>query len=185
MKESILLLIVASVLLGSLLFTTALDAPSILTQFSPGSSQLPFATTVHNQTIHTPSIQEYFTVRQNFTNVTYKKFDLYDKTSMKIGARLDTKRGYIINNQKYVIDLLYCDRNTKACFFRINGVPTKRLYDPKYSNASKPSFFTMNDNVSLQIASITFNFCDHRRFCNMPFEAYDIVQVEVKRGERR
>ncbi|MBI2548945.1 hypothetical protein HYW21_06355 [Candidatus Woesearchaeota archaeon] len=182
MKKSMLLLIVVSVLLDSILFTTALDTSSILTPFSPDPSQLPFATTIHNQTMHTPSIREYFRVHQNFTNMMYKKFDSYDKTSMKIGARLDTQRGYIIDKEKYVIDLLYCDRNTKACFFRINGVSTKRLYDPKQSNASKPSVFVLNEDVSLQIASITFNFCDHRRFCNMPFEAYDIVQVEVKRG---
>ncbi|MBI2549432.1 hypothetical protein HYW21_08870 [Candidatus Woesearchaeota archaeon] len=183
MKKSMILWFITSLFL-SIVFTAALDPSSILTPFSPDPSQLPFARTIHNQTIHTPSIQEYFRVHQNFTNLTYKEFDSYDKTSMKIGARLDTQRGYIIDKEKYVIDLLYCDRNTKACFFRINGVPTKRLYDPRQSNASKPSVFTLNEDVSLQVASITFNFCDHRRFCNMPFEAYDIVQVEVKRGEK-
>lgn len=29
--------------------------------------------------------------------------------------------------------------------------------------------------------SVQFDFFDHRRFCNMHFEAYDIVDAEIER----
>ena len=67
-------------------------------------------------------------------------------------------------------------------FFRINGIPTKRIYSLDINDPDKQTTFSINNDYSIQIKSITFDYCDRKKFCDIYYEAYEVVEVEVGRG---
>jgi len=62
--------------------------------------------------------------------------------------------------------------------FRINGVPIGRLHEP---GLFKKSSFDINENYTLQINSIVFDYCGGARFCDLEKEAYHAVNISVMR----
>ena len=98
---------------------------------------------------------------------------------MLIGAKEDNIKGFEINGERFAVHLLYCDSYNRNCVFRVNGVPTGKI-SVKGTPGRKDSF-ALSPEYDLVIDSAQFNFCDNRRFCNLAFEAYDVVGVVVDR----
>ena len=91
-------------------------------------------------------------------------------------------KGLIIGNKKYAFELIACDEKTKGCIFNVNGIQSDMIYlshDGKSSDS-----FSLNDEYEFRIESIVFNFCDHKRFCDTYFEAYDWVNISIERKKR-
>ena len=122
--------------------------------------------------------KQYLAVYKNFSDIEYKAIDADDLTIMKVGARKDNIKGFDIEGDRFAVHLIHCDRRSQSCAFRINGVPTGKLYTK--NTLSKQTEFSLTKDYSLKIDSIKFDFCDGRRFCNLFHEAYDVVDVEVK-----
>ncbi len=124
---------------------------------------------------------EYMQVFNDFSDISYKRIRTGESASkvMKIGAKKDNIAGYQIGDKRYVIHLIDCDREANSCAFRVNGVPTKDIYNSKVEDSSKKKSFKLDSNHEIVIKSIQFNFCDNRRYCDVPFDAYHLVEVEV------
>ncbi|MBI2548857.1 hypothetical protein HYW21_05900 [Candidatus Woesearchaeota archaeon] len=83
---------------------------------------------------------------------------------------------HTLGDQTYTFVLLLCSRDSDLkCFLKVNSAPTGSL--------QVTETYTIDENYYLKIDNITKNFCDHRRFCNMPFEAYDIVDFSIYTGQ--
>jgi len=126
--------------------------------------------------------EKYLNTYNSFSNIEYKLIVNEESVStvMKIGSRKeDNIKGFDINGDKFAMHLIYCNRDTKSCALRINGVPTGKLYQKDILD--KQNEFQLNEDYILKINSIEFDFCDHRRFCNVAHEAYDVVDVKIER----
>ena len=101
------------------------------------------------------------------------------------GSTAENIKGFIINDKKYVIDLVLCDNEHLSCIFRVNGVPTGRITtkDRKFSffGPKEPKSFDLNDRYKIEVNSIESDYCNNYRFCDMRHEAYDIVNVSVRK----
>lgn len=116
----------------------------------------------------------YLDLMENFSQVEFRDDSAY--ALLKVGNIKDDRYGILLDNQKIAIHLLGCDLSNLACMFRINGVPTGRLYNP---GLIKKSTFNINENYTLQLNSITFDYCDGERFCDLDKEAYHLVNISV------
>lgn len=126
-------------------------------------------------------VNKYFNMAKNFSDVLFEDLGTFSfySTTMKVGNVMDNTRSYRIGNEKFVIHLLGCDISNLACMFRINGVPTKRLYSSDKLLAK--SSFSLNPDYELRISSIIFDYCGDARFCDLDFEAYHIVNISIIR----
>lgn len=124
---------------------------------------------------------DYLKTYKNFSDIQYEKISKNStvKTRLVVGAKEDTIQGFEMGYDRYVIHLILCNHNAKTCAFRINGVITGALSAISDENAVMPSKFDLDDNSTIEITSIQFDYCDGRRFCNVYYEAYDIVNLAV------
>ena len=96
----------------------------------------------------------------------------YSQTSKVGGPYYNDYKAINLNNQKkYVFDLLSCNSYEKYCVFRINGVPTGKI--------EKGATFRLDEQYSMKIEDIVFDFCDNRAFCHLGYEAYNIVDFII------
>ena len=123
--------------------------------------------------------EKYLSLFQNFSNIEYKGVVKDTATIMTVGAKQDNIKGFDVKGDKFSVHLIYCDRNSKSCAFRINGVPTGKLHIK--NTQDKQNEFQLNKDYVLKINSIKFDYCDNRRFCNVAYEAYDVVDMEIER----
>jgi hypothetical protein len=139
------------------------------------------ATVINGRSIDTPYIQNYLRTYKNFSNIKYEKipFNSTTKLRLTVGAKEDNIKGFEIGSKRYAIHLIFCDHITKTCAFRINGVATGALAAINNLKANITSKFDLDENYALQIENIQFYYCDNRRFCNVHYEAYDIVNISV------
>lgn len=96
---------------------------------------------------------------------------------LMIGNRQDDLKGLLVNDKRFVVQLMACDWMDHVCGFRINGVPTGAMK----ANEGAASEFLLDQDYKLVLRDAQFDFCDNRRFCNLHFEAYDIVDVEIEK----
>ena len=120
----------------------------------------------------------YLERNNNFADLEYVAV-LEDKhpVRMMIGNRQDDLKGLLVNDKRFAVQLMACDWQDRVCAFRINGVATGAM---KTSDAAT-SEFILDSDYKLKLKEVQFDFCDHRRFCNLHFEAYDIVDVEIEK----
>lgn len=133
-----------------------------------------FAEEIDGKSAKTKEINEYFKLQNNFSNIEYKTVNKKQTEFLKVGAKNDNKKGYIMGDKIFAVHLVTCEKATKTCSFRINGVRTGKL------SPDTKSEFNLNENHTLTIKNIKFNYCDGKRFCNMRYEAYDKVEVEIE-----
>ena len=116
-------------------------------------------------------VKNYFSMMNNFS--TTKDFENIQEIStfMKVRNKEDNIRAYTIANKNYVIHLLGCSASDFTCAFRINGIPTKKL--------KEGDTFSLNDGYSLKVNSIIIDYCDNQRYCDLSYEAYDLVEVSI------
>ena len=88
--------------------------------------------------------------------------------------------GININNQGYIIDVAYCKKADNYCILKINGVSTDKLYNSEINDSNKKTEFILNDDYTLRIKSIIFDYCDGKRFCDYHFDAYDVIEIEIE-----
>ncbi len=125
--------------------------------------------------------ENYLKQRNNFSNLDFKKIIGKEDLILKIGAKNDKVRGLELNQSRFVVDLILCNPHERYCAFRVNGVPTKKLFSVKDVGVSKPTTMNLDGIHLLKINSINFNFCDNRRFCHLGAEGYHIVNASVER----
>ena len=124
---------------------------------------------------------EYLKQRNNFSNLNFKRIIDKEDFILKVGARNDKLRGIEINQSRFVVDLISCNPHERYCAFRVNGVPTKKLFSVKDFGNNKTATFELDRNYILKINSISFDFCDNRRFCHLGADGYHVVDVSVER----
>lgn len=162
-----ILLLLPAVIVGAVLLNK--------TASSPETPQL--ATEVNHQSINTPYIQNYLQTYNNFADIPYEKVLPNSAVQARFtgGNQEDNIKGFEIANKRYAIHLIACDYNYQQCFFRINGVPTGALH----ASAQAQTTFDLDDTYQIRVDGMQFDYCDNRRFCNLHYEAYDIVNVSV------
>jgi len=124
---------------------------------------------------------QYLNGHNDFLNLSFKNVSSKEDAVLNVGARNDEIRGYDINNKKYATHLLYCDSYQRYCIFKINGVPSQRLFSFKDVGDTKRNSFDLDENYKLKINSVEFDFCDNRRFCHLGFEGYHVVSITIER----
>ena len=123
----------------------------------------------------------YLQKNKNFSNVVFTNLTGNTKYTLKVGAVNDRIKGIKINNQNYVIDLLYCEISGKYCAFRINGVPVPQIRSFEQFGNSKVTSFDIDSNYILKVNSVKFNHCEGTGFCHFGYQSYDVVDVSVER----
>lgn len=138
------------------------------------------AETINGKSINTAKVREYLALHNNFTdlNFTTIKDSQKETTTLKIGAVHDTIKGYNIEDKGYVIHLIGCQERSNACVFLINGITTQKLSPDNTKGAANT--FQLNDKNNIKINSITYDYCDGRRFCDDHYEAYNIVSITTQ-----
>jgi len=115
---------------------------------------------------------KYLADYNHFSDIGYMKITGGYSFTMKVGNVNDNIKGINLNNgKKYAIHLLYCEINGGYCAFRVNGVPIAQM--------RKDSTFQIEDDYTIKIANIEFNYCGDKRFCNIGYEAYNIVNMII------
>ncbi len=165
--------------LAVLFVSVGVIAASNLYGSDEGVTHKKLAGTVNGVSINSPYIKEYIQAFKNFSEINHEK--VTDKPFvMTVGAKNKLVKGFEINNELYFIHLIYCDRYTDSCAFRVNGVPTNALYNSKVKDRQgKQLFFNLNKEYRMIIESIQFDYCDNRRFCDLYFDTYDVVDVKL------
>ncbi len=142
------------------------------------------ADVIDGKSIINPETQEYIRWYNNFSSLHFEEIGNKTEisTAIEVGNFDHELKGFTIDNKMYAIELVSCDEKTKGCGFKINGIDTGKIYVSDEDRI--PQSFNLNANYNIIINSITFNYCDNKRFCDTHFEAYDLVDVEViKKGD--
>ncbi|NQV09131.1 hypothetical protein HQ529_04730 [Candidatus Woesearchaeota archaeon] len=123
--------------------------------------------------------KKYLEVYNNFSDIEFSRISETAPVDMKVGAVNKNIKGLNINNKTYAIHLIACDQHYNSCNFRINGVPTRKIYSSELSKSGVQKNFRFDEDYELEIKSIKFKFCDNRRFCDYYYESYDLVEVKI------
>ena len=123
----------------------------------------------------------YLQKNKNFSDVVFNNITGNTKYTLKAGAVNERIKSVKLNNQNYVIDLLYCEINGKYCAFRINGVPVPQIRSFEQFGNSKVTSFDIDGNYILKVNSIKFNHCEGTGFCHFGYQSYDVVDVMIER----
>lgn len=161
---------------------TGEQALNVITNLSARNNQTPqLARKVSNISIDTPYVLDYLKLYKNFSSIQYERMPKNStvKTKLAVGAKEDNIRGFEMGYDRYAIHLILCNHNTKTCAFRINGVATGALSAISDKSAEASSKFDLDENATLEVTGIQLDYCDGRRFCNVYYEAYDIVNLTV------
>jgi len=136
-----------------------------------------FAQVINNVNIRVPEINRYLEWYNNFSDLDYEVVSRNRTTILKVGALEGNIRGYVIANEKYVIDPFDCDKRTYSCEFQINGVRTGKL--SHFDRQQEPKEFNINNDYKLVVNDIYFDYCDGKKVCDYYYEAYNLVSVTL------
>lgn len=118
--------------------------------------------------------QEYLQLRNNFTDLKYERIFQDKEISLTLGNKINNLKGIQTDRGKFAIDVVYCDEFSAFCVFRINGVPTGKMFTS--------DSFAVDGQYVLRVASVKVNQCDNHRFCHLGYEGYHKVDVVMERG---
>ena len=141
--------------------------------------KLPLARFINDKPIDDdPYVSGYLEKMNNFQDISFEPIEnVLDKSFIMKGGIVREFKGVVINGERYMLHLLYCDREHNGCIFRINGLLTDTL--------GAQDFFQITSNYKLKIASIDFYFCDNKRFCDYDYESYHKVELFLEYREGR
>ena len=154
---------------------------SVLSEVNKVINETPrLATRVNNHSADDHYVKGYLGIYKNFSDIPFQKIKRNATANLKllVGAKEDNIRGFQVGNDRYAIHLIICNHNTGECAFRVNGVATGPLRDNN-SDTGAHSKFSIDENKTLEVTGIQLDYCDGRRFCNVYYEAYDIVNLTV------
>ena len=138
------------------------------------------ATIVNGVSIEDSYIQEYLKQRRFFNETSFSPINEDVSTIMESGNSVaENVRGYIIKGEKYAIHLIICDEEARACYFRINGVPTGKFVPKDSKSKDGIRFFELDGEFGIEIESIKFNDCGDRHFCDIYWDEENIVNISV------
>ena len=164
----VLLLVIFSFIISSISAYGLLNSSAVL------------ADTVNGQSIDTPEIQSFLDrYSEVYKNVNFERVANSSTYKMLIGNEMDNVKGYELSGKNYIVHLLYCGKSSDSCIFRVNGVNTKRIYSPGTKDLTNE--FDIDGEYKLTINSIEFDYCGDVGYCNLHYEAFDRVNVEVVR----
>jgi len=114
----------------------------------------------------------------SFANLKFNSID--SKLPYKQELRISNSNKEIgtikLDGKNYLIDLLYCDRQEKACWFRINGVLYPKIYADKEDENNKVD---LDNNHKVVISNLRFNRCPDLDYCEDYHRAFDSFEMEV------
>ena len=113
---------------------------------------------------------------KNYSEIRFEEINSSSNQILIVGNKMDNIKGYKINGKGYAIELLACNRERNSCSFRINGIPTKRIYQEDMNE--EPTSFNLGNGFELSIESIEFDKCDFK-ICDLFYDGYDAVEIEV------
>lgn len=150
------------------------------------TKKIPLAQEIDGKSIHQPFIDDYLKARIFFEELYFERIqDSTSKVFYTSNSASSDIRGFILDDEKYAIHLVLCDKEHLSCIFRINGIPTGRITtkDRKFSffGHKEPKSFNLNDGYKIEVNSIEFDYCNNYRFCDMRHEVYDLVNVSIRR----
>jgi hypothetical protein len=133
------------------------------------------ATRINNQAIQRDVDTNMYLARYgNFSKVSFKKVEkISEKMSFKIDRTKKNFNGLIIDNKKYVFDMMGCYND--ICYARINGQPMKLTQGMNIS---------LEDGNTVYVKTARSDVCDRKPVCDMLYDSYDLVELELKRGEK-
>lgn len=139
------------------------------------------ASIVNGRSINAPETKAYLEANNYFTYINYDALVPNSRMDyvLSVGNRNDKIRGIEISGKRYVVDLIFCHWGTQTCAFKVNGVNTGGLHAFTLGLTDNTSSFNIDTNHRIMVNSITFDYCDNARFCNLHYEAYDIVNLTV------
>ena len=156
-----------------LLENQSLDNESIANE----TREIGLATIINGRSIFEDAYaQVYLEHYRNFSDVAFKNMTERKKSALLTAGNAETKiEGFVIDNKKYAIHLIACDREKGTCNFRVNGVLAKGM------SLEGTDTFILDDSYTLRVKSITFDYCDKRPVCDYLLQSYDLVELEVVR----
>lgn len=126
--------------------------------------------------------QEYLQLRNNFADLKFKRlFDAPEGITFTVGNKINNLRGIQTDKGKFAIDLVHCDEFESFCIFRVNGVPTGKLFATENAKDGKRDSFDVDGDYILKVNSVKVNQCDNHRFCHLGYEGYHEIDVVVER----
>ena len=123
----------------------------------------------------------YLDEHKNFSDLNFKKITDRDESIFMVGAKNDNIKGFNVNKKNFALHLMYCDSYNRYCIFKINGIPTKRLFSFKEFEDTKTNSFDLDESYKMKINFVEFDFCDNRRFCHLGYEGYHVVNISIER----
>lgn len=145
-------------------------------------TRLPLATMVNGKSIDDdPYVREYLRLNNNFEELAYETVADMASTTMYAGNSVEeTVKGFAINDQLYAVHLIICDEEVKACYFRVNGIPTGAFLAKDDAMHDGTTSFDLDEQYTIEIQRLIFNDCGDRRFCDIYWDERDIVELEIK-----
>ena len=143
--------------------------------------QTQLAQIVHGQSIKDDLyIQEYLRQRNFFENLVYERVNGSTNITLEAGnAITEDIQGVALDGEGYAVHLILCDNEQKACFFRINGIPTGKFIANDGTSADGIQSFDLNEKYVLEIVAIDFDDCGNKRFCDIYWDQKDIVETKI------
>ena len=150
--------------------------------------ELDLADTINGQNIYRDAyVEDYLEQKNYFQGINYERLHAGEKEySLQIGNMfMNDYRGIVVDNERYALHLVFCDKVEKTCYLRMNGVLFKLSTED-----AKLRTFEVNDALSLEVTSIAFENCGGKRFCNRLIDLKDILLFKIivednTRGEPR
>jgi len=124
---------------------------------------------------------EYLSQHNDFSYLNFKSVVNDEDDIFTIGAKNANIQGFNVGNKNFAIHLILCNSYERYCSFRINGIPTKKLFSFEEFGNTKKNSFDLDENHTMRINSIDFNFCDNKRFCDFGTESYNILNLTITR----
>ena len=114
-------------------------------------------------------IQEYYATYNDFKDLDFEEIETNEITK-------ETKEhdiaGYLLDDKKYVVDIVTCQESHGGCYLKINGRNTGLL------EINSSYVFGENKEYTLVISSIEYNVCG-KRFCDYGYDTYGLVTYKI------
>ena len=168
------------IFLLTLLFTLSIFLTTAGYAILSEPSNINLAEIVNGQSRNTNYINSYLRSHNNFEGLEFRNVEQKVTSQMRIGNDINNLKGYKLNFKNYAIHLIYCEKTSNSCFFRINGIPTKRIYSTEIKSENIQKSFNIDDRYQLKINSINFDSCGELNYCDAGSEAFDLVNILIE-----
>ncbi|MBI1972863.1 hypothetical protein HYS50_02570 [Candidatus Woesearchaeota archaeon] len=114
-------------------------------------------------------VDEYYTTYKEFKDLKFEKVEIIELTKE---AKEHDITGYLLDDKKYILDIVTCEESHNGCYLKINGKNIGLL------QSGSSYAFGENKEYTLEITSIEYNVCG-KRFCDYGYDTYDVVNYKI------